>query len=156
MKCFKYVFIILVIFIKTGNVLSNENIFNVNNIEVIKKGNLTNQQLTNLAIKRGFKELAQKIFLEKDFKKLSQLNFSQIKGLVKYYQVDTDTDERKINYNIFDKDKLHNFFYDRGILYSEIFNKELYTLPIFKDEDEYYIYSKNFFMTDGTIFQTMI
>ncbi len=146
MKCFKYVFIILVIFIKTGNVLSNENIFNVNNIEVIKKGNLTNQQLTNLAIKRGFKELAQKIFLEKDFKKLSQLNFSQIKGLVKYYQVDTDTDERKINYNIFfDKDKLHKLFYDRGILYSEIFNKELYTLPIFKDEDEYYIYSKNFF-----------
>ena len=140
MKCFKYVFIILVIFIKTGNVLSNENIFNVNNIEVIKKGNLTNQQLTNLAVKRGFKELAQKIFLEKDFKKLSQLNFSQIKGLVKYYQVDTDTDERKINYNIFfDKDKLHKLFYDRGILYSEIFNKELYTLPIFKDEDEYYI-----------------
>ena len=61
-------------------------------------------------------------------------------------QVDTDTDERKINYNIFfDKDKLHKLFYDRGILYSEIFNKELYTLPIFKDEDEYYIYSKNFF-----------
>ena len=35
---FKKLFIfILVILFKTGNVLSNENIFNVNNIEIIKK-----------------------------------------------------------------------------------------------------------------------
>ena len=36
-ELYKNNFIILVIFIKTGNVLSNENIFNVNNIEISKK-----------------------------------------------------------------------------------------------------------------------
>ena len=36
MKSFKLIIIILVIFFKTGNVLSNENIFNVNNIEIKK------------------------------------------------------------------------------------------------------------------------
>ena len=36
MKCLKIIFI-LVIFFKTGNVLSEENIFNVNNIEDLKK-----------------------------------------------------------------------------------------------------------------------
>ena len=37
MKSFKLIFIILVIFLKTGNVLSEKNLFNVNNIEVEKK-----------------------------------------------------------------------------------------------------------------------
>ena len=37
MKFKKLLIFILVILFKTGNVLSNENIFNVNNIEIIKK-----------------------------------------------------------------------------------------------------------------------
>ena len=37
MKLLKSIIIILVIFLKTGNVLSNEDIFHVNNIELIKK-----------------------------------------------------------------------------------------------------------------------
>ena len=34
MKIYKSIFFILVIFLKTGNVLSSENIFNVNNIQI--------------------------------------------------------------------------------------------------------------------------
>ena len=37
MNFIKLLFIILIIFSKTGNVLSKDNIFNVNNIELIKK-----------------------------------------------------------------------------------------------------------------------
>ena len=65
---FKKLFIfILVILFKTGNVLSNENIFNVNNIEIIKK-NMNNQELAQLAIKYGFEELKKKILLDEDQK----------------------------------------------------------------------------------------
>ena len=39
MICYKLLITILVIFFKTGNVLSLENIFNVNNIEITKKSN---------------------------------------------------------------------------------------------------------------------
>ncbi len=51
MKCLKF-FIILVIFCKTGNVLSDDNIFSVNNIELIKTANINNQKLANQAIKK--------------------------------------------------------------------------------------------------------
>ena len=52
MKFYKFILIILIVFLKTGNVLSNNNIFNVNNIEIEKKGKVTNDQLANQAIKR--------------------------------------------------------------------------------------------------------
>ena len=44
MKFYKFLFIILIIFSKTGNVLSNNNIFSVNNIELTKKDFDSNQQ----------------------------------------------------------------------------------------------------------------
>ena len=53
MSCYKIIIFILVIFLKTGNVLSLENIFNVNNIEITKKSNNSNDDLANKAIKKG-------------------------------------------------------------------------------------------------------
>ncbi len=150
MKCFKLILLILVIFIKTGNVLSEDNLFNVNNIELSKKTNISNDDLSKEAIKRGFEELKNKILLEKDLIKLSNLNFSQINDLVLYYQVVTqDNDDllsEKISYNIFfDKDKVHKLFYERDILYSEISKKDLYILPILKYENQFFIYNNNFY-----------
>lgn len=150
MKFYKSIFIILIVFFKTGNVLSNDNIFNVNNIELIKKGNTTNQKLVNEAIKKGFNQLTKNILLDEDIKKLSQLNFGKIKDLVSYYQVVNKIDDNKntdsIIYNIsFDKDKLHNLFYKTNISYSQILNKEIFLLPILKKNNQIYIYRQNYF-----------
>ena len=150
MKFYKSILIILIVFFKTGNVLSNDNIFNVNNIELIKKGNITNQKLVNEAIKKGFNQLTKNILLDEDIKKLKQLNFSKIKDLVSYYQVVNKIDDNKntdsIIYNIFfDKDKLHNLFYETNISYSQILNKEIFLLPILKKNNQIYIYRQNFF-----------
>ena len=65
MKSYKLILLILIIFLKTGNVLSNTNIFNVNNIEIEKKSKSNNDELANEAIKKGFKELLDKILLKK-------------------------------------------------------------------------------------------
>ncbi len=59
MKFYKLI-IILVIFFKTETVLSKENIFNVNNIEIEIKSNISNNDLANLAIKKAFDELSKK------------------------------------------------------------------------------------------------
>ena len=64
MKPFKLYLIILVVFLKTGNVLSNNNIFNVNNVEIEKKVKSTNEFLANQAIKKGFTKLTDKILLK--------------------------------------------------------------------------------------------
>jgi len=150
MKIYKLIFIILVFFFKTGNVLSNNSIFNVNNIEIEKKGKITNNKLADQAIKKGFDELINRILLKDDVKTLEQLKFSEIRELVTYYQVlDTTVNEnklKKINFNIsFDKDKIHDLFYKKGVSYSKISNKELFILPIFKKKNQIFIYNQNFF-----------
>ena len=74
--------------------------------------------------------------MKEDIKKLEELKFIEIKELVTYYQVSSILNTNNIetiNYNIsFDKDKLHNLFYAKGISYSEIIDKELFLLPILK------------------------
>ena len=150
MKFHKLLIFILIVFLKTGNVLSDNNIFNVNNIELKKEGKVTNALLANQAIKEGFKNLIEKILLEEDSKKLSELKFYEIKELVTYYQVSNKKDDNneieKISYNIsFDKDKIHDLFFKKGISYSEIVNKELFLLPILKKNDQIFIYNQNFF-----------
>ena len=148
MKMYKLISIILIVFLKTETLLSKNNLFNVNNIRLEKKDKTTNNQLANQAIKKGFNQLISKILLEEDIKKLSNLNFSSIKKLVTYYQISNIPDEEKkdeqVNFSVtFDKDKIHDLFYQRGILYSRITDKELYVLPILTKENEIYIFSNN-------------
>jgi len=109
MKIFKTILAILVIFFQTGNVLSDKNIFNVNNIEIKKQSNSTNQSLANQAIKEAFNELKEKILMDEESIKLSNLEYVQIKELVSYYQVKSkkeSTSNDVVMYNIFfDRDK---------------------------------------------------
>ena len=85
MKFYYSIIVILIIFSKTGNVLSKESIFNVNNIELINKTNISNNKLANIAIKKGFENLINKILLTDDFTKLSKLDLREIKDLVLYH-----------------------------------------------------------------------
>ena len=150
MNSYKSILIILVVFLKTGNVFSEVNIFNVNNIELTKKENTSYEKMANIAIQKGFNELINKILLDQDVKKISKIDKAQIKSLVSYYQVinknSNNENEDKFIFNIFfDKEKIHNLFFNKEIFYSEIEKKELYILPILKVEDQVYIYNQNFF-----------
>ena len=150
MKLNKIIILILVIFIKTGNVLSQDSIFNVNNIEIIKKTNTSNQDIANQAIKKAYLKLIDKILLIEDKEKISKMDFTKIKELVSYYQVipnvENDKKEDIVIFNIFfDKDKLHNLFYEKDISYAEITDKEFYLLPVLKKDDQYFIFNQNFF-----------
>ena len=149
MKSFKYSLIILVIFLKTGNVLSEKNLFNVNNIEINNQLSSNNEILANKAIKKAFQNLIERLILDKDIATLEGLKFNQIKELVAYYQILEKTNEEKDqvkSFNIFfDKDKLHDLFYQKGILYSDISKNELYLLPILKKDNQFFIYSQNYF-----------
>ena len=51
-----------------------------------------------------------------------------------------------MNFSItFDKDKIHELFYEKGILYSKFTDKELFILPILIKNNEIFIFSNNFF-----------
>ena len=82
MNFFKQIFIILVIFFQTGNLLSDNSIFSVNNILLEKKGNISNAKLANQAIKIGFSLLTERILLNEDIIKVSDLNLSSPTPLI--------------------------------------------------------------------------
>ena len=148
MKLFLQIILILVIFLKTGNLLSDDSLFNVNNISLEKKENFSVKNLTDKAIKEAFKQLTNKILLKEDIKQVSDLKFLDIKDLVKYYNIvkNPEKESNKINFNVtFDKDKIHNLFYKKGISYSDITNKEFYILPILLSENEIFVFSNNYY-----------
>ena len=150
MKFYKLIILILIVFSKTGNLLSENNLFSVNNIKLEKKEKTTNKELADLAIQKGFNQLISKILLQDDYEKLSDLKFSSIKQLVTYYQIskvlEKGQEQDLVNFNVtFDKDKIHNLFYNKGILYSEILDKEIFILPIFIRDNEIFVFNNNFF-----------
>ena len=150
MKLFKSVIFILIVFLKTETLFSDNDLFNVNNIELEKKHKITNKILADRAIKEGFSVLITKLLLKEDIDKLLDLNFSLIKELVTYYQI-TDIYEKSsgaefIKFSVtFDKDKIHDLFYKKNVLYSEILDKELFILPILIKDDEIFVFNNNFF-----------
>ena len=149
MKLYKIIFI-LIFFFKTETLFSKNDWFNVNNIQLEKNNKTTNKAISDLAIKKGFYQLTSNILLKKDSDKLSDLNFESIKQLVTYYQITNVLDKKNnvelLNFNIrFDKNKIHNLFYKKGILYSEITNNELYVLPVLIKNNEVFIFNKNYF-----------
>ena len=150
MKLFKQIFFILVIFLKTETLFSENKLFNVNNIEIKKKDKITNKVLADKAIREGFNQLKTKILLKKDIDKLQDLKFSSIKQLVEYYQITNISKEKKkreiLNFSVtFDKDKMHNLFFKKGISYSKILDKELYILPLLIKDSNIFIFNNNYF-----------
>ncbi len=150
MKCFLQIILILVVFLKTETLLSENSLFIVNNIKIEKNNKTTNNSLANEAIRKGFNQLIEKILLKEDIEKLSSLNFPEIKQLVTYYQVSNISEKKNkkefANFNVtFDKEKIHDLFYNKGVLYSEISNKELYILPILIKNNEIFIFNNNYF-----------
>ena len=150
MKSFKPIIIILIVFFKTETLFSKNNLFNVNNIQIEKKDKTTNKALANKAIRKGFNQLLNKILLKRDADKFSDLSFSTVKQLVIYYQIgdiaEQENKEEFVNFNVtFDKDKIHDLFFERGISYSKISDKEIYILPILVKGNEIFVFNNNFF-----------
>ncbi len=148
MKKFLFIFTILMIFVQTGNVLSSDNIFTVNNIQVKKSSFKNNQELINIAFKKGFLKLNKKILLKKDFEKVKNTDLQTIKNLISHYQIKKNSkieDVTITEVNIyFKKNKIYNFFYKNNLKYSDISNKELKILPIIIENNNLIIFENNF------------
>jgi hypothetical protein len=149
MKNIIFISCILIILFKTGNVLSDNNIFNVNNIEINKENSVNKEILVNKAFSKGFDKLINRLLLEKDYKNLENTNLKQIKELISHYQLIDLDKEKKIKFNIFfDKDRIHNFFFKKNILYSDVINTEVLIFPLLIIDNEHFIYSKNYFINN--------
>ena len=149
MKKLKLIFTILIILFKTGNVLSVESIFTVNNIQVNKNTFKNKEELINIAFKKGFKKLNSKILLEDDYIKVKNTSLGNIKNLVSHYQIVKNEDINNQKFELinlyFKRDKMYNFYSQNNIKYSDVSGKILKILPVLLRNDEIYIYDNNFF-----------
>ncbi len=149
MKNFKYILTILIILFQTGNVLSTESIFTVNNIQVNKNTYKNKEELINIAFRKGFEKLNSKILLEKDYLKVTNISLKNIKNLVSHYQIVKPEDNFDQNFETvnlyFKRDKMNNFYNQNNIKYSDVSGKILKILPILLLKDEIFIYDNNYF-----------
>ena len=149
MKNFNLILIILIILFKTGNVLSIESIFTVNNIQVNKNTFKNKEELINIAFKKGFEKLNSKILLEKDYIKTKNISLRNIKNLVSHYQIVKNKEENIKGYEsinlYFKRDKMYNFYNQNNIKYSDVSGKILKILPVLILNNEIFIYDNNFF-----------
>ena len=149
MKNLIFIIYILIVLFQTGNVLSNSSIFNVNNVEIGKETYKNKENLVNQAFIKSYDQLISRLLLEGDYKILSNTNLKEIKKLISYYQIINPEIEKKednIRVNVFfDKDRLHNFFYKKNILYADIVNTEVIFFPLLKKNNQHFIYTKNYF-----------
>lgn len=149
MNIYKLSILIIVILIKTGNVLSNESIFTVNNIEINKNSFKNNDQLIELAFKAGFQKLNDKILLEKDIVRLKDTSLKNIKNLVSHYQIVKKKNENNkdlILVNVFFKrNKMYDFYSEKNVRYSDVRGKNIKILPILLVKKETLIYENNYF-----------
>ena len=148
MKNLIFTISILIILFKTGNVLSNNNIFNVNNVEISEESSKNKEKLINQSFRKAFDQLTNRLLLKEDYRKISSTSMNEIKKLISYYQIKDFNDNEKIKKSInisFDKDRMHNFFYQNNLLYSDIIDTEVMLFPLLKLENQYFIYNQNFF-----------
>ena len=97
MKFNKLIIFILIVFFKTETIFSDTNLFNVNNIQLEKKDKISHNSLADQAIKSGFTQLIEKILLKEDITKISDLNISNVKELVKYYNISKNSEIKNNN-----------------------------------------------------------
>ena len=147
----KYIFtIVIIVFLgKTGNVFSNENIFNVDNISITVNKSKNKEFSFNKAVKIAFDRLIDKILIKKDINKLSSTSLDEIKKLVSHYQLieeNKNINSQKIIFNItFDRDQINKLFYEKNILYADITKLQIIIMPVLIKNDNVYLFSENYF-----------
>ncbi len=143
-----FLVIIIVLLVKSGNVFSKENIFNVDNIIITDGKNKNKQQILNSAFNIGFEKLIKKILLKEDAQLILKTDSNEVKNLISSYQIKKI--ENSINQEIivsisFNREKINKFFYTKNVAYADINLTKVVILPILVKDNKNYYFSDNFF-----------
>ena len=145
------IFIIVCLF-KTETLLSDNNIFNVDNISLDSKEFKSHEEMLNKAFKKGFNQLIEKILMKDDIMKLSTTNLKDIKELISTYQIvkgQNIENSNKTLVNIsFQSEKINRFFYIKNISYADISRTKVVLFPVLIQDNDFYLYTNNFLYTD--------
>ena len=148
MKFYNLIIFIIIFFLKTGNVLSENTIFSVNNIIIKSEKYRNHQEFLNQAYREGFYQLIERISLRKDYKKLKQTSLKDIKNLISHFQIQKISNQNLIQKSVniyFDKERINKFFFKNNLTYSDFISKKITILPIQYIDNDIKIFSNNYF-----------
>ena len=143
--CFSFIIVFLA---QSGNVFSDSNLFDVDNIKINKNNSQTKEEILEYAFKEGFEKLIKKIVLKKNFTEALNISSNDIKSLISNYQI-TESKEKNIKEQYinlsFNRERINEFFYAKKISYADISKTKILLFPILKDENGFNLFSKNYF-----------
>tara|TARA_B100000029_G_scaffold361183_1_gene354137 strand:+ start:2619 stop:3668 length:1050 start_codon:yes stop_codon:yes gene_type:complete len=154
MKKFIFLSLIILFLNKTQNVSADQNTFIVDNIIVTGeiRDNNYRENYTSVAFRKGFQKLIENILQIKDQKKILSTDLSTIKSLAANYKiVEEKVLENKYNANItitFKRNLVSDFFYKKGISYSESEKLQTIVYPILILNSELQVFSNNKFFDE--------
>ena len=149
----QYIFIFLTatIFIAFSKCIAEENIFTINDVEV--KGtvdlNFSKEKYIDKALSNSFKLLMGKILLSRDFIKISNTKMSEIKSLVKSFQI-IEESYRKNEYKLitkifFDDLAIKKFLRKKNISFSHAESVNAVFYPVLFVNNEVKAFNDNYF-----------
>ena len=153
MKFYNLIIFIIIFFLKTGNVLSENTIFSVNNIIIKSEKYRNHQEFLDQAYREGFYQLIERISLRKDHKKLKQTNLKDIRNLISHFQIQKINNQNLIQRSVniyFDKERINKFFFNNNLTYSDFVSKKITVLPIHYIDNDINIFSNNYFYNNWT------
>jgi len=154
MKKFTFLCLIILFLGKTQNVFADSGVFTVDNIIVSGqiRDNNYRENYVDIAFRKGFQKLTDNILQSKDRKKIISTDISTIKSLAETYKI---TEEKVLNdkFNAkltitFNRDLINNFFYKKGVSYSESEKLETIVYPIMILNSELQVFSNNKFFEE--------
>ena len=154
MKKFIILFLIILFFNKTQNVFASNSVFTVDNIEVSGPTKTTNnrEKYLNLAFKKGFNKLITAIIKKEDQKELLSVELNKIKNFISSYKILEEKNYNN-NYNLkinlfFNRRQVEEFLINKNISYSEMKKFDMLIYPIYIEESELQVISKNKFYAE--------
>ncbi len=154
MKKFIFLSLIILFLSKTQNVSADQNTFIVDNIIVSGeiRDNNYRENYTSIAFRKGFQKLVENILQIKDQKKILSTDLSTIKSLAESYKiVEEKVVDNKYNVKVtitFKRNLVSDFFYTKGISYSESEKLQTIVYPIFILNSELQVFSNNKFFEE--------
>ena len=154
MKKFSFLCLIILLLGKTQNVFADSGVFTVDNIIVSGqiRDNNYRENYVDIAFRKGFQKLTDNILQSKDRKKIISTDLSTIKSLAETYKiVEEKVQNDKFNAKLtitFNRDLINNFFYRRGVSYSESEKLETIVYPIMVLNSELQVFSNNKFFEE--------
>jgi len=151
-----FFFTLILLFIFSKNLFSNENNFLVKDLEISEEFNLdfSKDKVIEKGFEKAFDELLFKILISKDIEKVQNVNLNEVKQLVENFKIKDEKFKENKYFATFDvvfnKKNTFKFLEDNNLFISIPSYIDVVFFPVFIENEKLNIFNKNPFYSNWT------